>query len=43
MARRLKLQVFTALYDSSCETKLKVAGFMHYMAPKATNIISEYF
>lgn len=43
IARRTKAQIFTALYDSSCETKLKMQGFMHYVAPKAANMIAVYF
>ena len=41
--QRIKVQVLAAFYDSSCETKLKVAGFLHYLAPKAANVIASYF
>ena len=39
----IKARVYAAMFDNSCETKLKLAGFMHYMRPKATNLIASYF
>jgi len=38
-----KARVYSAMFDNSCEIKLKLAGFMHYMAPKGTNLIASYF
>ena len=39
----IKARVYAAMFDNSCETKLKLAGFMHYMVPKATHLIASYF
>ena len=39
----IKAKVYAAMFDNSCEIKLKLAGFMHYMVPKATNLIASYF
>jgi hypothetical protein len=40
---KLKTLVYQAMFDSSQESKLKGAGLLHYLAPKATNLISVYF
>ena len=39
----LKAKVYAAMFDNSCEIKLKLAGFMHYMAPRGTQLIASYF
>jgi len=41
--KRTKEQVFLALNDHSYENKIKVTGFLHYLAPKAANVIASYF
>lgn len=39
----IKARVYAAMFNHSCETKLKLASFMHLMAHRATNVIASYF
>ena len=39
----IKARVYAAMFDNSCEIKLKLASFMHMMMPKATSRIAHYF